>query len=245
MSIQRAKEITKDVEGWLSDKEAEFLYNQAKKCAGRGVIVEIGSWKGRSASFMGLGSLDGNKVPIYAIDPHYSVFKEGKDDLVVTNEVTTFNEFKRNIKKTGVDKIVTPIVATSEEANKSWDKPIELLWIDGDHSYEARKKDFQLWSPFLVDGGVIAMHDSFVKDGRIDPSIKEDIYHSKFFYDQGMADVLTYATKSGQPIGLMKRFRGLCLDGLDELRYFLRKLPWPFRSRLRTVGLKFFPFLRR
>ena len=48
MSIN--KKIVKDIDPQhsVSDKEGEFLYNMAKNCTGKGVIVEIGSWMGRS-----------------------------------------------------------------------------------------------------------------------------------------------------------------------------------------------------
>ena len=45
------------------------------------------------------------------------------------------------------------------DAAKAWEKPIRLLFIDADHSYEASKLDFDLWSPFVVPGGLIALHD--------------------------------------------------------------------------------------
>jgi cephalosporin hydroxylase len=38
-------------------------------------------------------------------------------------------------------------------------KPVDLLFIDGDHSYEGVKKDFEMYSPFVADGGMIGFHD--------------------------------------------------------------------------------------
>lgn len=45
---------------------------------------------------------------------------------------------------------------------KTWDKPIDILHIDGYHSYEAVKEDFNNWSKFLTDNGVILFHDTCV-----------------------------------------------------------------------------------
>jgi predicted O-methyltransferase YrrM len=45
------------------------------------------------------------------------------------------------------------------EAVKTWTKPIQILHIDGDHSYEGCKRDFDNWSPLVEDGGIILMHD--------------------------------------------------------------------------------------
>ena len=74
-NISDVREIVKNifdrVKGLLEEEEGEFLYNIAKDCKGRkGAIVEIGSWKGRSTICLGKGSKAGNKIKIYAIDPH-------------------------------------------------------------------------------------------------------------------------------------------------------------------------------
>jgi predicted O-methyltransferase YrrM len=45
------------------------------------------------------------------------------------------------------------------EAVKTWTKPIQILHIDGDHCYEGCKRDFNIWSPLVEDGGIILMHD--------------------------------------------------------------------------------------
>jgi hypothetical protein len=39
------------------------------------------------------------------------------------------------------------MVMTSEATAQHWDKPIRLLWIDGDHRYEPTKLDFSMWEP--------------------------------------------------------------------------------------------------
>jgi cephalosporin hydroxylase len=38
-------------------------------------------------------------------------------------------------------------------------RPVDFLFIDGDHSYEGVKRDFELWSPLVRSGGIIAFHD--------------------------------------------------------------------------------------
>ncbi len=40
-----------------------------------------------------------------------------------------------------------------------WDKEIDVLFIDGDHTYEGVKKDFEKFEPFVKEGGLILMHD--------------------------------------------------------------------------------------
>jgi len=55
------------------------------------------------------------------------------------------------------------MIMNSEKAAHGWSKPIRLLWIDGDHRYEPAQLDFKLWEPFVVEGGIIAMHDTIRK----------------------------------------------------------------------------------
>ena len=135
------------VPGWRSDEEAVTLYELARGCTGRGVIVEIGSFKGRSTICLALGSQAGRSVPVYAIDPGHGWKR--------------FAEFQANIRRAGIEAVVTPIAAASAEAFSSFPEPaIELLFIDGSHRYDLVDLDVHLWTQKLVDGGMLAMHDT-------------------------------------------------------------------------------------
>ena len=134
------------VEGWLSDEEAGTLYRLARACTGRGVIVEIGSFKGRSTISLGLGSQAGAGLPIYAIDPHRG---------------PSYDAFLANIKAAGIDGLVTQVRLPSQEALEAiGTEPIELLFIDGSHKYELVLQDFALFVPRVVEGGWVLMHDT-------------------------------------------------------------------------------------
>ena len=47
---------------------------------------------------------------------------------------------------------------------KKWDKPIDILHIDGFHTYQAVKGDYETWSKFVKDDGVILFHDTCVSE---------------------------------------------------------------------------------
>jgi MMP 1-O-methyltransferase len=154
-----------DVEGWLTDEEAEVLFELAKRCTGRGVITEIGSWKGRSTIALALGSQAGRGVPVYAVDrPRGAIFET----------------FQRNVEKAGVGNVVRPINSSSEEAVHEIDEPIEVLFIDASHKYPEVKRDFDLWVPKVLDGGVVAMHDTtwFAGPKKV---AEDEIYRSRHF----------------------------------------------------------------
>ena len=189
------KEIVGSIDGWLFEKEIFYLYETARGSSKNGVIVEIGSWQGKSTICLAKGSQERNRVPVYAIDPHIGSSEHQKDG----QKVWTFEKFKENIKRAGIEDMVFPIVKTSEDAVKEWDKPISFLWIDGAHEYEFVKKDFFLWTPFLIDGGVVAIHDvisSFSGPRRI---VLEGILASDNFYDFSIKSSLFSARYSKTP----------------------------------------------
>ncbi len=190
-SLSIIKDVVRNTEGFLTVREGMFLYNNAKKCTKGKSIVEIGSWKGRSTICLAKGSMAGNCVDVYAIDPH--IGSRECHDIFQKKNISTLQEFKNNIKKYRVSKFVKPLITTSEKAAKKWNKKIEFLWIDGKHSYSAALNDFKNWEPFLTDGGIIAFHDRFHNGPK--KVIDENILKSRKFNDFGFFESIAYAKK--------------------------------------------------
>jgi predicted O-methyltransferase YrrM len=161
------KPLIAEVPGWLTDEEGEALYELARGCEGRGVIVEIGSWKGKSTICLGVGSRAGNGVPIFAIDPHADY---------------RFGDFKANVERAGVADLVTPIASLSQAAADGFHHAIELLFVDGSHEEQLVREDFEKWVPKVVEGGWVAFHDTTWTPGprRV---VGERIYRSRNFAD--------------------------------------------------------------
>jgi hypothetical protein len=144
------------VEGHLGQGEAQLLFDLASNVSD-GCIVEVGSYRGKSTVALGLGARAAKRgVRVYAVDPHEAfvgvlggVF--GPQDRLA---------FFQNMLRTGCAETVRLINVSSEVVSKGWEHPIGLLWIDGDHRYEAVRRDFACWAPFLVEKGVVAFHDS-------------------------------------------------------------------------------------
>ncbi|MFH1181256.1 MAG: class I SAM-dependent methyltransferase [bacterium] len=148
---------TKNIGGWLTEAEGFSLYNIAKKIKTGNVIVEVGSWKGKSTICLGNGSKDGNKVRIFAIDPHIGSSEHQK----MFGKVDTLEEFKQNIDRASIAEFVEPIRDTSENAAEKLCQRIEFVFIDGAHEYNFVKLDFKLWFSKVINGGVLAFHDSW------------------------------------------------------------------------------------
>jgi len=138
------------IEGWLSDAQGCALFRAAAAVTGKGSIVEIGSWKGRSTAWLAAGArLVSTKV--YAVDPHIG----SREDP----NAATLAEFTANITRTGLSDYVEPLVMTSTEAVRILTGPVELLFIDGDHSYDGVRRDAELWLPKVIEGGTVMFHD--------------------------------------------------------------------------------------
>jgi predicted O-methyltransferase YrrM len=164
---EQVKPLIADVPGWLTDEEGEALYELARACTGEGVIVEIGSWKGKSTICLGRGSQAGASVPIYAIDPHADY---------------RFGDFKANVDRAGIAELVNPIASLSQPAADDFHEPIELLFVDGSHEYDLVLEDFEKWVPKVVDGGWVAFHDTTWTAGPR-KVVGQAIYRSTKFKD--------------------------------------------------------------
>jgi predicted O-methyltransferase YrrM len=162
----KVKPLIADVPGWLTDEEGEALYELARACTGRGVIVEIGSFKGKSTICLGLGSQAGSAVHVHAIDPHQE----------------RFPEFEANVARAGIAELVRPIPSLSQAVADDFEEPIELLFVDGSHEYDLVLEDFEKWVPKVVDGGWVAFHDTTWTPGPR-KVVGHAIYRSRRFKD--------------------------------------------------------------
>ena len=226
--ISRLRELIADIPGWLTDEEGEALYELAKRCTGRGVIVEIGSWKGKSTTCLGLGSRAGQGVRIFAVDPHADY---------------RFGEFKDNIDRAGIADLVTPVPSTSQAKADDFHEPIELLFIDGSHKEEMVRLDWRLWAHRVLEGGWIAMHDTtgFVGPKRV---AEEEIYRSGRFRDVAFVyPTLTVGRRASATSGrdrLRARYALALKRGFETLIRVRRRIPAPAKSAgralLRRIG---------
>jgi predicted O-methyltransferase YrrM len=165
----RAAEALAPIEGFLHALEGYALLLLAEHGPGTGAVVEIGSYLGRSTAFLALGVKRAGRPPVVAVD-HFEGSPEHQagashESGVLVAEGTTFHQFQRNLERAGAAAHVRAIRARSIEAARGWREPIRLLFIDGDHSYEATRADFAAWSPQVEGNGLVAFHDVGVWPG--------------------------------------------------------------------------------
>lgn len=152
-------------------EEGRKLRTLAEGVVAPNVIVELGSYTGKSTGCLAVGSASGASIPVYAID----LWTEGARDEVGFRQIRegeerhksrggefdeeTWQDFLKRMKKWDTDELVVPIKSATQDEAPKFDQPIGLLFIDAEHKYEAVKRDFADWSPKVIEGGTICMHD--------------------------------------------------------------------------------------
>ncbi len=174
--------MVKDIGGWMTGAEGRLLYDLARHAPRGGVIVEIGSYQGKSTIWLARGSQAGNQLQVYAIDPH-----EEKPE--------NFDKFNSFIARAGVETMVTPIRKYSDQAARDFQEPISLIFIDGAHEYDPVKKDFDLWFPKVLENGIMAFHDTIESRWGSTRVVRQFIYRSRQFREIGLVDSITYGRK--------------------------------------------------
>jgi hypothetical protein len=158
-ALDEAWSAAKDVPGFLLEQEARFLGMMAVCAPHDGVIVEIGSFKGKSTVLLGKLAERYGFGPIVAIDPHTFHNAELVEHRT-TPEATSYDAFLKHLDVAGVSRYIEVHRAFSSEVAASWSRPIRLLWIDGDHSYPGAKSDFDGFFPHMLPNGFVALHDA-------------------------------------------------------------------------------------
>jgi len=153
---------TLEIPSGLGDS-AWLLYGLARSLKPK-VCVEIGSACGKSACAVGLALRRNGGGNLFAIDPHSST------NWNDTNSVDSYPIITENLRKAGVTEYVEIVRQTSGAAAKGWNRKIDLIFIDGDHSYEGVKADWELFLPHLNEFGVVVFHDT-LWDLRPDPKL--------------------------------------------------------------------------
>jgi predicted O-methyltransferase YrrM len=130
-----------------AERDCLALHAAYKRCC-----VEVGVWHGvTTCRLRAAMAADGM---LYAVDP-YPAGRLGfsMPERIAHAEVARVcNGQVRWIRATGV---AAAAVLAAELAGQ-----VDFIFIDGDHSYEGLRDDWQAWSPLVRPGGIVALHDS-------------------------------------------------------------------------------------
>jgi predicted O-methyltransferase YrrM len=165
---QRLQDVARAAKGFMPDEEGLALHDAAREATAVGPLLEIGSYCGKSAVYLGAAARAGGTV-CFSIDHHRGSEEnqagwEHHDAEVVdpaTGRMDTLPFFRRTIADAELEGTVIAIVGDSRTVAEHWRTPLGLLFIDGGHAEDVAMADYERWSPHVAPGGTLAIHDVF------------------------------------------------------------------------------------
>ena len=178
--------------------ERGYLFQLASDAPANAQVVEVGSWMGASTCFLA-GGLKGPEAKIFAVDNFQGLSTCGEDAAWYSRHFerlgakSTLEIFQANFAALGFTPRAEPVVSDSLAAAQALAAKrgtIDLIFIDGDHSYEACKADIVAWAPYVKRGGVMAFHDFGSRAEGVTRAIFEEIRSGRFAEIVGVAGTI-------------------------------------------------------
>ena len=154
--------------GFMPDDEGRLLYETALSALGSGLGLEVGTYCGKSAIYLGAAArVTGSTV--FTVDHHRGseenqVGWEHHDPSLADPEfgrLDTLATFRRTIKDAGLEEEVVAVVGRSTTVSRHWRTPLSLVFVDGGHTDEHAGNDYTGWARWVRRGGTLAVHDVF------------------------------------------------------------------------------------
>jgi predicted O-methyltransferase YrrM len=155
--------------GFMPPDEGVALYEAAASVpAGGSPLLEIGSYCGKSAVYLGTGAQERATV-LFALDHHRGSeenqpgWEWHEPDLVdpAVGRIDTLPWFRRTVHDAGLEDAVVALVGDSPTVGRHWTTPLALLFIDGGHGAEPAHRDYETWVPHVEPDGLLVIHDVF------------------------------------------------------------------------------------
>lgn len=147
--------LSESLSGHLRKREVRFLATLPFLSV-KGDILEIGSFKGKSTIILAKAAQMAGHEKIHACDPLSLSCSTDPTDAV-KEELPDI--FYKNLEAYGVRARVEFFQMRSDKLAETWDKPLKVLWIDGDHTYKGVMKDITLFEKHLKPGAIVCFHD--------------------------------------------------------------------------------------
>ncbi len=198
-------EVASEVSGWLTEAQAELLWDTAAQLSADPLVVEIGSHQGRSTLMLATaaGTRGGHVV---AVDP----FVDGQ----MFGGARTREIFEHNIARAGLAETVELLPEYSTRARPGWTRTIDYLYIDGKHDYWTLSDDLK-WTRHMPAGAPVLIHDCYSSIG-VTLGILVHVLPSR---------TLTYERR----VGSLALFR-VSPPTVADRRRIVAELPWWVRN---------------
>jgi predicted O-methyltransferase YrrM len=169
------------VKGFMPREEGLALYEFALahgERSHRGTWLEIGAWCGKSAVYLGAAAEATSSV-LYSLDHHHGSEEnqagwEHFDETLVDpfdGRLNTLPSWQRTIAQAQLESTVIGLIGPSVTVAAHFNQPLDILFIDGGHAHDVAWADFEAWTPKVVVGGLLLIHDVFpnAQDGGRPP----------------------------------------------------------------------------
>jgi predicted O-methyltransferase YrrM len=216
-----------NVEGWLSPSQAQRLWMRARELPPGASLVEIGSYRGRSAIVLARGAPPG--ATLIAIDPHAGNDRGPREIRGSAAEGDADHRaFLANLERAGVAGVVRHVRRPSQEAHRDVDAPVDLLYVDGAHRFGPASADLASWGERVRPGGTLLVHDAFSSIGVTLALLRLLVFGRDFRYVGRTASLAEYR-RADRPL----RGRARAANAARQVG----QLPWFARNVLVKVAL--------
>jgi predicted O-methyltransferase YrrM len=154
--------------GFMPAAEGLALHGAAARYAGRGPVLEVGSYCGKSTIYLAAAAREAGQL-VVTVDHHRGSEEhqpgwEYHDPHLVdpaTGRLDTLPRLRATLAAASVEDDVVVVVGRSAEVARLWRIPLGMVLIDGGHTDAAAVTDYEGWAPWVAPGGVLAIHDVF------------------------------------------------------------------------------------
>ena len=161
-------DLARATPGFMPDDEGLALHRLARERLPHGPVLEVGTYCGKSAVYLATAAREVGGV-VFTVDHHHGSEEnqagwEHHDPTLVdprTGRMDTLPHFRRTVEDAGLEEVVVAVVGDSATVARHWRTPLSLLFVDGGHASEPAHADYAGWAPWVMPGGLLAIHDVF------------------------------------------------------------------------------------
>jgi MMP 1-O-methyltransferase len=154
--------------GFMPDDEGDLLYDVAVRALADGPGVEVGTYCGKSAVYLGAAAR-ASASTVFTVDHHRGSEEnqpgwEYHDPSLVdprVGRIDTLPTFRHTLADAGLEDEVVAVVGRSTTVSAHWRTPLSLLFVDGGHTDEHAGNDYVGWGRWVRHGGIMVIHDVF------------------------------------------------------------------------------------